>query len=288
MKKREKVIVAGAGIAGLTCAIYLSRAGFNVDVYSNEGETMSCLEEAPIIENFPGFPDGISGADLLSNTMEQSVRNGASIHPQGIVSVDSENKTCIDTDNRCLGYDEFVMATGVTHRKFTCDGSESAVIHQCAICDGGLYGKNDTLAVIGGGDTAIGDAFYLSSLVKKVYVIIRRDVLRITNRKVYDSLINAGNVEVMKLTTVTRIVKNQVSNEGCQSYHLFLNNGDSEIDVDGIFACIGFTVNSIPVIGNRPIWECGDCRDGAIRQAIIAAGNGAEVAMSIINYLGGS
>lgn len=280
MAEKGKIVVAGAGIAGLTCALYLSRAGFGVDVYSNECETMSCLEEAPLVENFPGFPDGISGSELLYRVVDQAVRNGVSIYPQGIVSVDSEKKVCIDTDGRKISYDEFVMATGVSHKKFTCPGSELAVIHQCAVCDGGLYGENDTLAVIGGGDSAIGDALYLSSLVRKVYVLIRRDVLRVTNKFVYDRLVATENVDVMKSTSITRIRRND---DVDGAYVLELNNGKSELDVNGIFSCIGFDVNSIPISGNGRTWRCGDCRSGATRQAVVAAGNGAEVALSIIN-----
>ena len=161
----EKAVIAGAGPAGLTCAIYLAQAGWQVDVFSGEEQSVSCLAEAPDVRNYPGFPTGISGFDLLEKFVEQAVNYGVKIHSEAISSIDTSFKTAIATDGSIVVYDEFIMASGVKQREFTCDGIENIPVHTCAVCDGGMYGKTDNIVVIGGGDTAVNSALYLSGIV---------------------------------------------------------------------------------------------------------------------------
>ena len=284
--EKKTIVIAGAGPAGLTCAMYLARAGHEVKVYSNEEQTMSCLDEATEIENYPGFPDGIAGSELLAKMREHAEKAGAEILPQGINLIESERDSCFDTDGNQIRYDHFVMAVGVTHREWTCPGCDPAAVHRCAVCDGGLFTKDDTLAVIGGGDTAMGDALYLSSIVGKVYVLIRRDVLRVTTMTVYDRLQAQDNVEIMKSTYVTGMTKNPSEPGRAQSWTLELNGGAKpSLSVNGVFACIGSQYNYIEGYHlrqnapdyNHNLWRIGDCKTGARRQVISAAADGAEV-----------
>ena len=294
---KKTIVIAGAGPAGLTCAMYLARAGHDVKVYSNEENTTSCLDEAAIIENYPGFPGGIPGYQLRSLMQEQAEAAGAAVLPQGISMISDGRDVCFDTDGTEVNFDHFVMAVGVTHRKWTCPGCDPAAVHRCAVCDGGLYTKDDTLAVIGGGDTAMGDALYLSGIVGKVYVLIRRDVLRVTTMTVYDRLQAQDNVEIMKSTYVTGMAKDQSEPGGAQSWTLELNGGAKpSLSVNGVFACVGSDYNYIEGYHlrqnapdyNHNLWRIGDCKTGARRQVISAAADGAEAALDIIDSINGN
>ena len=277
----KKAVIAGAGPAGLACATYLAEAGWSVDVFSNEENTESCLAEASIVKNYPGFPSGIEGVELLGLFVEQAQNAGVAIHPEGIASVHSDDKYVIDTNGAMHSYDEYVEAVGCRRREYRCDGLELIPVHYCAICDGGLYGKEDVVVVIGGGDTAISSALYLSNLVKMVVMIVRKPNCRFTNKKAFDELRSKRNVVVEYETQLHHVSSD---GEGNPILHLAHKNQHSDemiVGAKGLFVCIGCESNVVEHIGNGRIWRCGDCSNDR-KQVAIAVGDGARVAMDII------
>ena len=277
----KKAVIAGAGPAGLACATYLAEAGWSVDVFSNEENTESCLAEASIVKNYPGFPNGIEGVELLGLFVEQAQNAGVAIHPEGIASVHSDDKYVIDTNGAMHPYYEYVEAVGCKRREYRCDGLELIPVHYCAICDGGLYGKEDVVVVIGGGDTAISSALYLSNLVKMVVMVVRKPNCRFTNKKAFDELRSKRNVVIEYETQLHHVSSD---GEGNPVLHLMHKNQHSDemiVGAKGLFVCIGCESNVVEHVGNGRIWRCGDCSNDR-KQVAIAVGDGARVAMDII------
>ena len=277
----KRAVIAGAGPAGLTCATYLAEAGWSVDVFSNEESTGSCLADASIVRNYPGFPNGIEGMELLGLFVEQAQNAGAVIHPEGIVRVHSDDRRVTDTNGATHPYDEYVEAVGCRRREYRCDGIELIPVHYCAVCDGGLYGKEDVVVVIGGGDTAISSALYLSNLVKMVVMMVRKPNCRFTNRKAFDELCSKDNV-IIKYDTQLRCVSSD--SEGHPVLHLAHKNQSSDetmAGARGLFICIGCEANVVEHVGKGRIWRCGDCSNDK-KQVAVAVGDGAGVAMGII------
>lgn len=277
----KKAVIAGAGPAGLACATYLAEAGWSVDVFSNEENTESCLAEASVVKNYPGFPNGIEGVELLGLFVEQAQNAGVAIHPEGIASVHSDDKYVIDTDGAMHPYYEYVEAVGCKRREYRCDGLELSPVHYCAVCDGGLYGKEDVVVVIGGGDTAISSALYLSNLVKMVVMVVRKPNCRFTNKKAFDELRSKRNVVIEYETQLHHVSSD---GEGNPVLHLMHKNQHSDemiVGAKGLFVCIGCESNMVEHVGNGRIWRCGDCSNDR-KQVAIAVGDGARVAMDII------
>ena len=276
-----RAVIAGAGAAGLTCAVYLARAGWKVDVYADEERSVSSLSMAPLIQNFPGVPEGIAGADLLCRMQEQAESAGAVIHPEGVEKVMADDNAALLTSGLVVYYDEFVQATGSRHREFACPGSELVPVHYCAVCDGSLYGRNDEVIVVGGGDSAFGDALYLAGIAGKVTVLVRSGRLRVTNTAVRDAFLATGRGEVMMNSRITGIRKAD------RGFEAVVNGGERVVRADGLFACIGCDPNTLPTEGENMthFWQCGDCVSGARRQAVIAAASGADTALSMLSML---
>ena len=276
----KKAIIVGAGPAGLTCATYLTRAGWKVDVFSGEEHSLSCLAEAPIVMNYPGFPNGINGLELLNLFVEQATLSGATIHSESVIVIDTNDKVAVDENNTIFNYDEVVVATGVKPRKFECKGIDKIPVHTCAICDGNLY-KGCNVVVIGGGDTAISSALYLSNIASKVSVLVRKAHCRCTNKLALDALAKKDNVGIMYETTLESVTLN---GDGKPILHLGKKDNYADvmlINVSAIFSCIGHDENKVPVLGNGKVWKCGDCVEEH-RQVAIAVGSGAKAALEII------
>ena len=282
----RKAVIAGAGPAGLTCGMYLAMAGWEVEVFSNEENTMSNLAEASLIRNYPGFPDGIQGFYLLELFKEQAVMNGVVIRPEGIVEADVQNMhIAIDTNGGRHEFDEFVIACGSRPRKFECKGIGLLPVHTCAVCDGSLYNCNSNVIVIGGGDTAVSSALYLSDIVHNVRLLVRKPQCRCTDRKALAELESRDNVDIMYSTTLEYVEKTM---DGVPVVHVAQQGKYVDImlmDVDAIFSCIGYDRNEITVHG-----ECGNiCGDYALGgggQVATAVGSGAQVALRIIASVG--
>ena len=277
----KKAVIAGAGPAGLACATYLAEAGWSVDVFSNEENTESCLAEASIVKNYPGFPNGIEGVELLGLFVEQAQNAGVAIHPEGISSVHSDDKYVIDTNGAMHPYYEYVEAVGCKRREYRCDGLELIPVHYCAICDGGLYGKEDVVVVIGGGDTAISSALYLSNLVKMVVMIVRKPNCRFTNKKAFDELCSKRNVVIEYETQLHHVSSDGDGNPVLHLMHKNQHSDEMIVGAKGLFVCIGCESNVVEHVGNGRIWRCGDCSNDR-KQVAIAVGDGARVAMDIM------
>ena len=277
----KKAVIAGAGPAGLACATYLAEAGWSVDVFSNEENTESCLAEASIVKNYPGFPNGIEGVELLGLFVEQAQNAGVAIHPEGIASVHSDDKYVIDTNGAMHPYYEYVEAVGCKRREYRCDGLELIPVHYCAICDGGLYGKEDVVVVIGGGDTAISSALYLSNLAKMVVMVVRKPNCRFTNKKAFDELRSKRNVVIEYETQLHHVSSDGDGNPVLHLMHKNQHSDEMMVGAKGLFVCIGCESNVVEHVGNGRIWRCGDCSNDR-KQVAIAVGDGARVAMDII------
>ena len=277
----KKAVIAGAGPAGLACATYLAGAGWSVDVFSNEENTESCLAEASIVKNYPGFPNGIEGVELLGLFVEQAQNAGVAIHPEGIASVHSDDKYVIDTNGAMHPYYEYVEAVGCKRREYRCDGLELIPVHYCAVCDGGLYGKEDVVVVIGGGDTAISSALYLSNLVKMVVMIVRKPNCRFTNKKAFDELRSKRNVVIEYETQLHHVSSDGEGNPVLHLMHKNQHSDEMMVGAKGLFVCIGCESNVVEHVGNGRIWKCGDCSNDR-KQVAIAVGDGARVAMDIM------
>lgn len=277
----KKAVIAGAGPAGLACATYLAEAGWSVDVFSNEENTESCLAEASIVKNYPGFPNGIEGVELLGLFVEQAQNAGVAIHPEGISSVHSDDKYVIDTNGAMHPYYEYVEAVGCKRREYRCDGLELIPVHYCAICDGGLYGKEDVVVVIGGGDTAISSALYLSNLVKMVVMVVRKPNCRFTNKKAFDELRSKRNVVIEYETQLHHVSSDGEGNPVLHLAHKNQHSDEMMVGAKGLFVCIGCESNVVEHVGNGRIWRCGDCSNDR-KQVAIAVGDGARVAMDIM------
>ena len=277
----KKAVIAGAGPAGLACATYLAEAGWSVDVFSNEENTESCLAEASIVKNYPGFPNGIEGVELLGLFVEQAQNAGVAIHPEGIASVHSDDKYVIDTNGAMHPYYEYVEAVGCKRREYRCDGLELIPVHYCAVCDGGLYGKEDVVVVIGGGDTAISSALYLSNLVKMVVMVVRKPNCRFTNKKAFDELRSKRNVVIEYETQLHHVSSDGDGNPVLHLMHKNQHSDEMIVGAKGLFVCIGCESNVVEHVGNGRIWRCGDCSNDR-KQVAIAVGDGARVAMDIM------
>ena len=175
MSENKNVTIIGGGVSGLTASIYLARSGIKVNVLN--GYTLGALADTPLVQNFPGFPNGISGYQLLTNIEEQARKNGVSIIEQQAILIDHKNNTVVSDSNAFYKYDGLIVATGSTPVKIQAKNSDkydSKGIHYCAICDGSLY-KGKNVIVVGGGNTALTQALYLSDICNSVTIMIRRN-----------------------------------------------------------------------------------------------------------------
>ncbi len=276
---KKTAVVAGAGPAGLTCALYLSRAGFETTVYTDEERSLSQLAMTERIENYPGFPHGVDAVSLLDLMNEQAACYGTGYDPAGVDSIDADLHAAKLSTGKEVRADAFVIAVGAEPAVFSFPGSDRIGIHTCAVCDGSLYAGLDT-AVIGGGDTAFGDALYLAGICRRVTMLIRRDVARVSNDIALNAAMGKENIDIRWKTQISSI---EVADD--RRIMLHLDNGDSPLTVDGVFSCIGVKPRSIAVTGekNGVVWECGDCRPNAARQVSCAVGDGARTALEIIS-----
>lgn len=283
MNKKE-VIVIGGGVAGMTSALYLSRAGISTTVFA--GYDMGSLANTTFVENYPGI-DSISGLDLVSNITEQARKYGAVIIEENISKIDNLNNTVYSDSEETYHYDALIIATGTKPRKIDAVNAnryEYKGIHYCATCDGALYKDKDVI-VVGGGNTALTEALYLSEICKSVTIIIRRDEFRAD--KVLVDKINEHHIKVIKNNKIKEICGNDKINS------IILEN-DTTLNTDAIFVAIGADKNDEmikEVFGDEyeftipeNVRIAGDIAEYH-HQAVIAAGSGAKSAMDIIEYL---
>lgn len=301
-------LILGSGPAGLTAAIYASRAGLNPVVYEGiqPGGQLTTTTE---IENFPGYPQGTTGVQMMDDLRQQALRFGADIRWGIATEVDFSEKpykVTIDGTTTLLAH-TVIIATGASAKYLGLEDEakySGSGVSACATCDGFFYRKK-VVAVVGGGDTACEEAMYLASLCKHVYLIVRRDVLR-ASQVMQDRVKNKENITILyKHQTIgltgdgvvegANLVKNK-GEEGEENVH---------IDIDGFFLAIGHQPNSkvfkpyietdevgyIITQGSSPktniegIFAAGDVADPTYRQAITSAGSGCKAAIEAERYL---
>ena len=303
--ERIKCLIIGGGPAGYTAAIYASRADIAPIVY--EGlQPGGQLTTTTDIENYPGFENGISGQQLVDTMRAQALRLGADIRTGAITSADlSERPFMITVDGDKEIEDEtLIIATGATAKYL---GLPSEIkyrglgVSACATCDGFFYRKK-TVAVVGGGDTACEEATYLAGICKKVYMIVRRDVLR-ASEAMQERVRNTENIEVLWNCNTQEVLGDDYGVTGAR---LVRKDGEVfDIAVDGFFLAIGHHPNSdlfrewievdnegyIVTDGktsktNVPgVFAAGDVQDPLYRQAITAAASGCRAALDAEKFL---
>lgn len=297
-------VIIGGGPAGYTAALYASRAGFDTLVVEkmSAGGQMALTD---IIDNYPGFCDGIDGITLGEKMRAGAQRFGAETLCDEVLSVSlSGDVKKIQTYSGELFARTVIIATGADPRRLGIDGEEALTgrgLHYCAHCDGRFY-KNKTVAVVGGGNSAVSDALYLSHLAEKVIIIHRRDYLTAT--KIYhDPLMQRENVEVMWNTVVTDYVVENGRVAGVKVKHK-ISGEMFEIPLNGLFISIGrepvtslfrgqveldkngyIVADETTKTNVSGVFAAGDVRVKALRQIVTAASDGAVAAHFAEEYL---
>lgn len=300
----EKIIIIGSGPAGYTAAIYLARANLSpliFEGYLAGGQLMTTTE----VENFPGFPEGVMGPDLMLNMRKQAERFGARFVTKDVTKVDlTMTPKRVEVGNEVYTADAVVIATGASARLLGIESEKRLVGHgvaTCATCDGAFY-RGKKVGVVGGGDSAMEEATFLTRFAEKVYIIHRRDSLKASqimqdkakaNPKI-EFIWNAEIAEFVGETKLESIVINDT-----------VTNQKHSMPIDGVFIAIGHTPNTrlfegqleLDELGyilpqgrssraNIPgVFVCGDVQDHVYRQAISAAGSGCMAAIDAERYL---
>ncbi len=300
-----KVLIIGSGPAGYTSAIYTARANLAPVLY--EGiEPGGQLTTTTTVENFPGYPDGIDGPQMMADMRRQAERFGADLRTGTITQVDLSSRpfhVVIDGEKE-LCAESIIIATGASAKylglpsetKFRGQG-----VSACATCDGFFYRKRD-VAVVGGGDTACEEATYLASLCKHVYMIVRKPYLR-ASKAMQERVFNTPNIEVLFEHTTGEILGD---GSGVTGALLRKHDGsERRIEIAGFFLAIGHNPNTeifrqyidcdaagyIKVDGSSSrtsvegVFAAGDVRDPHYRQAIVAAGSGCVAALDCERFL---
>jgi thioredoxin reductase (NADPH) len=302
----EKVIIIGTGCAGLTAAIYAGRASLEPLVLEGR-EPGGQLSTTTLVENFPGFIDGIDGPMLIMNMKAQAQRFGArfqystvtAFEPKGdYVSLELDGETWIDT--RTL-----IIASGASARLLGLEREREMVGHgltSCATCDGAFY-RNVPVAVVGGGDSACEEASFLTRFASKVYLVHRRDRLR-ASKIMADRALGNPKIEPIWNSAITSYLTDDQNEMRAVTLVDTLTGKTSELDVKCVFVAIGHTPNTAPFRGkldmdkegyllqrngtltNIPgVFAAGDVADRIYRQAVTAAGQGCAAALDAERYL---
>jgi len=296
------VIIIGGGPAGYTAALYAARAGLDTLIAEKlaPGGQMTLTGD---IDNYPGFDEGIDGFTLGTKMQQAAEKFGAKTEYSEIIGVDfSEKIKHISTDSGILHAKAIIIATGAHPKKLGIPDEEELTgmgVHYCAHCDGRFY-KDKTVAVIGGGNSAVADALYLARLAKKVYLIHRRDSLRA--EKIYLNPLNqAKNIEFVFKSNVQRIIHSG----GVKGLEILsTDNVKREIECDGVFVSIGrqpstdFLGDAVSLDSNGYIvadettktnidgvFAAGDIRTKTLRQVVTAAADGAVAAHYAEEYI---
>ena len=303
-----KCLIIGSGPAGYTAAIYASRANLKPVEYCGL-LTGGQLTQTTMVENFPGYPQGVLGGQMMNDIREQAERFGADIRDGIITKVDfSKAPYKVTTEEGVeIEADTVIIATGASAKYLGLDDEKKyngMGVSACATCDGFFYRKK-TVAVVGGGDTACEDALYLAGLAKKVYLIVRKPFLR-ASKVMQERVMNAENIEVLfEHNTIGLYGQN-----GVEGAHLVKRRGEADeekvdIQIDGFFLAIGHKPNSdvfkewletdevgyIKTIDGTPrtkipgVFVAGDVADPVYRQAITAAASGCKAALEAERYL---
>lgn len=309
-KQQVKCLIIGSGPAGYTAAIYAARADLKPLLYEGiqPGGQLTTTTE---VENFPGYPDGVTGPVMMEELKKQATRFGTEVRFGIVTEVDLSKRpfTVHVDDGAVIEAQTLIIATGATAKYL---GLESEVkfmgagVSACATCDGFFYRGKDVV-VVGGGDTAAEEATYLSHLCRKVHLVHRRDELR-ASKAMQKRVLNTPNIEVHWFNVVDEIVGTEEGFNKAVTGVIISNVKTGEkkkLDVDGYFVAIGHKPNSDLFTGvldmdetgylkTRPdstatnvegVFACGDVQDKVFRQAVTAAGTGCMAAIEAERFL---
>lgn len=308
MEKKTKCLIIGSGPAGYTAAIYTSRANLSPVIFEGPqpGGQLTTTTE---VENFPGYPNGTTGTEMMEDMRKQAIRFGADVHSAMVTEIDLDNYpfTAKGDDGTVVTADTVIICTGASAKYLGLPDEEKyngLGVSACATCDGFFY-RRKRVAVVGGGDTACEEALYLSNIAADVYLIVRKDHLRaskVMQRRVMDK----ENIHLLFNTNTVGLY----GEEFLEGAHLVEHKGTSnertyDLPIDGFFLAIGHTPNVklfegkihlddtgyIKTTGHSTatniagVFAAGDVADPHYRQAITAAGSGCKAALDAERFL---
>lgn len=306
--EKTKCLIIGSGPAGYTAAIYAGRANLSPVLYCGL-QTGGQLTQTTEVENFPGYPQGVDGNQMMMDIREQAERFGADLRDGIITKVDFGQRPFIVTveDGTEIAADTVIIATGASAKYLGLDDEKKyngQGVSACATCDGFFYRKK-TVAVVGGGDTACEEASSLAGLCKKVYMIVRKPYLRasdVMKKRVEEN----EKIEILYEHNTLGLY----GENGVEGAHLVKRKGEADeerydLPIDGFFLAIGHkpntdvfkpwldldeigyikTINGTPRTNIEGVFAAGDCADPTYRQAIVAAGSGCKAALEAERYL---
>ena len=306
--EKVKCLIIGSGPAGYTAAIYAARANLNpvlIQGLQPGGQLTTTTE----IENFPGYPQGISGPDMMEDLQKQAERFGTDIRWGVVTSSDFSNnkhRVVVDAKHQ-IEAESIIISTGASAKYLGLESEEKfkgSGVSACATCDGFFY-KGKDVAVVGGGDTACEESIYLAGICRKVYLIVRKNYLR-ASKAMQERVANTPNIEILFEHNTKEVVGDKVVN----GLKLIKRKGEKDekevkIDIDGFFLAIGHVPNSqvfkpyidtdeVGYIKTIPgttktnidgVFAAGDVQDPHYRQAITSAGSGCMAAIDAERYL---
>ena len=308
MSEIHEVIIVGSGPAGYTAAIYAARAQLSPILYEGSVTAGGALMNTTDVENFPGFPEGVMGPDLMDSLRKQAERFGTKLITDDIVSMDlaGEVKTIKDGSGNTLQAKAVILATGSAYKEIGLTNEKRLSgrgVSWCATCDGFFF-REKVVAVVGGGDSAMEEANFLTRFASKVFVIHRRDSLRASKIMVERAKANPKiefiwNTEVIDVLGEDKVTGLKLRN--------LISGEESDKDFDGLFVAIGHLPRSELLIGQidldgegyvkvdgrstrtnqKGVFACGDLVDHTYRQAITAAGSGCQAALDAERFLAG-
>ncbi|HHH52714.1 MAG TPA: thioredoxin-disulfide reductase [Bacteroidetes bacterium] len=303
--EKVKCTIIGSGPAGYTAAIYAARAGLNPVVYAGPepgGQLMLTTD----VENFPGYPDAVQGPQMMEDFKKQAENVGAEVRHEVITKVDlSGDIHHITTEmGHEIESETVIVATGASAKWLGLESEQRLMnkgVSACAVCDGFFF-RDQVVALVGGGDTAAEEALYLSKIVKKVYMIVRRDELR-ASKIMQKRVIESDKIEIVWNTQIKEILGDQFV-EGVKLINT-KENTEKEIELAAVFVAIGhkpntdifkdyldmdeqgylITEKSSMKTNVEGVFACGDVQDKVYRQAVTAAGTGCMAALDAERYL---
>ena len=306
----EAVIIIGSGPAGHTAAIYTARANLKpvlFEGYTAGGIPGGQLMTTTDVENFPGFPSGIQGPELMDAMRQQSLRFGTRLFTEDVTRVElSQRPFRVASAERELRAHGLIIATGATAKRLNLPGEQklwNRGMSACAVCDGALpIFRDKALVVVGGGDSACEESTFLTKFASKVYLIHRRDVLR-ASKIMQERVLKSLKIDVIWNTVVTDVLGSDVVS--AVRLKDVRTNTERELSCGGLFYAIGFDPNTALFTGQLTmddhgyllttpgstqtsvsgVFACGDVQDKRYRQAVTAAGSGCMAAIDCERWL---
>lgn len=304
---KTRCLIIGSGPAGYTAGIYTGRADLNPLLYEGEqpGGQLTITTE---IENFPGYPEGIGGTEMMEDLKKQAKRFGCTVRTGYIKEIDLSNRPfhAVDDHGVKIEADTVIIATGASAKWMGLDSEKQyygAGVSACATCDGYFY-RNRVVAVVGGGDTACEEANYLSTLCSKVYLVHRRDELR-ASKAMQRRVLENPKIEMCWNSRISQILGTEMDGVTGIELEDTKTGAKRELELMGVFVAIGHQPNTAFLGGQveldeqgyikvqnpssatsvEGVFAAGDVCDPNYRQAIVAAGKGCVAAMDVERFL---